>query len=223
MATLVPSPAIQQDRQTNDLYERDFYSWSIQQADALKSRDLKAIDWENVIEEIADLGKTQQHNWEAFCARVIEHMLKIDYYREATEKVLEHWLQEILDFRQKMAKLIKQNPGLKGQYAEMFAEAWDDGRGYACRRLAEYDRSNTAKEGKAPGKLSKALFERDRTLPAECPYRLEDVTAYNPRRDREPDYDVWPPSVARVLNTRLDADLPGRRARTADSGIGRDR
>ena len=56
-------------------------------------------------------------------------------------------------------------------------------------------------------------------LPAECPYRLEDVMAYNPRRDREPDYDVWPPSVARVLNARLDADLAGRRARTADSGI----
>ena len=218
MATLVPSPAIQQDGQTNDLYERDFYSWSMQQADALKSRDLKAIDWDNVIEEIADLGKTQQHNWEAFCARVIEHMLKIDYYREATEKVLKHWTREIRDFRQKMAKLIKQNPGLQGQYAEMFAEAWDDGRGYARHRLAEYDEDNDLQTT-----WKKAFRERGRTLPAECPYRLEDVTAYNPRRDREPDYDVWPPSVARVLNTRLDADLAGRRARTADSGIVRDR
>ena len=51
----------------------------------------------------------------------------------------------------------------------MFAEAWDDGRGYACRRLAEYDRSNTAKEGKAPGKLSKVLLERDRMLPPNAP------------------------------------------------------
>ena len=80
-------------------------------------------------------------DWAA-CARVIEHMLKIDYYREAPEKVLEQWLQEIPDFRQEMAKLIKQNPGLKGQYAEMFAEAWDDGRGYARRRPAEYDEDN---------------------------------------------------------------------------------
>ena len=218
MATLVPSPAVQQDGQTNDLYERDFYSWSMQQADALKSRDLKAIDWENVIEEIADLGKAQQHNWEAFCARVIEHMLKIDYYREATEKVLEQWLQEILDFRQEMAELIDKNPGLKGQYAKMLAAAWKRGRGYACRRLAEYDKDNDPQTT-----WKKAFRERGRTLPAECPYRLEDVTAYNPRLDREPDYDVWPPSVARVLNTRLDADLAGRRARTADSGIGRDR
>ena len=218
MATLVPSPAIQQDGQTNGLYERDFYSWSMQQADALKRRDFNAVDWENVIEEIADLGKAQQHNWEAFCARVIEHMLKIDYCREAPEKVLEQWLQEILDFRQEMAKLIKQNPGLKGQYAEMFAEAWDDGRGYARRRLAEYDEDNDPQTT-----WEKAFRERERTLPAECPYRLEDVTAFDPRRDREPDYDVWPPSVARVLNTRLDVDLPIRRARTADSGIGRDR
>ena len=218
MATLVPSPAIQQDRQTNGLYERDFYSWSMQQADALKRRDFNAVDWENVIEEIADLGKTQQHNWEAFCARVIEHMLKIDYYREASEKVLEHWTREIRDFRQEMAELIDKNPGLKGQYAKMFAAAWERGRGYACRRLAEYDEDNDPQTT-----WKKAFRERGRTLPAECPYRLEDVTAYNPRRDREPDYDVWPPSVARVLNTRLDADLAGRRARTADSGIGRDR
>ena len=218
MATLVPSPAVQQDRQTNGLYERDFYSWSMQQADALKRRDFNAVDWENVIEEIADLGKAQQHNWEAFCARVIEHMLKIDYYREATEKVLEQWLQEILDFRQEMAELIDKNPGLKGQYAKMFAAAWKRGSGYACRRLAEYDEDNAPQTT-----WKKAFRERDRTLPAECPYRLEDVTAYDPRRDREPDYDVWPPSVARVLNARLDADLAGRRARTADSGIGRDR
>ena len=218
MATLVPSPAIQQDRQTNGLYERDFYSWSMQQADALKRRDFNAVDWENVIEEIADLGKTQQHNWEAFCARVIEHMLKIDYYREASEKVLEHWTREIRDFRQEMAELIDKNPGLKGQYAKMFAAAWERGRGYACRRLAEYDEDNDPQTT-----WKKAFRERGRMLPAECPYRLEDVTAYNPRRDREPDYDVWPPSVARVLNARLDADLAGRRARTADSGIGRDR
>ena len=66
MATLVPSPAIQQDRQTNGLYERDFYSWSMQQADALKSRDFNAVDWDNVIEEIEDLGKTQQHNGKPF-------------------------------------------------------------------------------------------------------------------------------------------------------------
>ena len=64
MATLVPSPAVQQDRQTNDLYERDFYSWSMQQADALKSRDLKAIDWDNVIEEIADLGARGRPLWD---------------------------------------------------------------------------------------------------------------------------------------------------------------
>ena len=156
-------------------------------------------------------------DWAA-CARVIEHMLKIDYYREATEKVLEQWLQEIPDFRQEMAELIDKNPGLKGQYAEMFAEAWDDGRGYACRRPAEYDEDNDPQTT-----WKKAFRERGRTLPAECPYRLEDVTACNPRRDREPDYDVWPAGVARVLNARLDADLAGRRARTADSGIGRDR
>ena len=74
-------------------------------------------------------------------------MLKIDYYREATRKGPEHWLQEILDFRQEMAELIDKNPGLKGQYAKMFAAAWKRGSGYACRRLAEYDRSKYRERG----------------------------------------------------------------------------
>ena len=64
MATLVPSPAVQQDGQTNDLYERDFYSWSMQQADALKRRDFNAVDWDNVIEEIADLGARGRPLWD---------------------------------------------------------------------------------------------------------------------------------------------------------------
>ena len=218
MATLVPSPAIQQDRQTNGLYERDFYSWSMQQADALKRRDFNAVDWENVIEEIADLGKTQQHNWEAFCARVIEHMLKIDYYREASEKVLEHWTREIRDFRQEMAELIDKNPGLKGQYAKMFAAAWERGRGYACRRLAEYDEDNDPQTTwKKSLPRTRAHAARRMPLPARRRDGLQPAARPRARLRR------LAAKRCRVLNARLDVDLAGRRAHTADSGIGRDR
>ena len=189
----------------NEFYRRDGFTWATRQADALRRRDFAAVDWGNVIEEIKDVGRREQSRWQAHCARVIEHLLKIEHYREATEKTLKHWSREVTDFRIEMARTIRNNPGLKGQYEIMLADAWQDGRAYARRRLAEYDESNDALTG-----LKKALRDRDRTLPVECPYRLEDVTAFAPQTDREPRDDVWPPSVARILNTRLGYDDPVR-------------
>ncbi len=110
MATFAPSPDTQQTPRPNGLYERDFYSWGLQQADALRRRDFSAIDWGNLIEEIEDLAKAQQHNWVAYCARAIEHLLKIDCWDRSTEWVLRHWSQEVENFRDEMAKLIKKTP-----------------------------------------------------------------------------------------------------------------
>ena len=196
---------MQQDLKTSGLYDRDFYSWSRQQAEALRLRDFHAIDWDNLIEEIEDLGKAARSNWEAFCSRVIEHMLKIEHCREAADQDLKHWMREVLNFRRQTAKLIEENPGLKGSYPEMLAGTWKYGRDYACQRLAEYDKDNNPQTT-----WKKALRERSRALPAQCPYRLEDLTAFDPRRDRMPRADLWPPSVARVLNARIDAGLSVR-------------
>ena len=185
-----------------DLYRTDGYSWSVEQADALRRRDFAAVDWDNVIEEIEDVGRREKNHWRGCCARVLEHLLKIEHYREATHEVLRHWVSEIKDFREEMADDIINNPGLQGEYKMMLMGAWRKGRNYALRRLAEHDESN------GTSTLKQARRERDRILPEHCPYRLEDVTAFDLQRDRDPDEDVWPPDVARVLNDRLGADYP---------------
>lgn len=222
MATLA-APQLQQEPGTNGLYGRDFYSWTVQQAEALKRRDFNAIDWDNLIEEIEDLGSAQKRDCKTVCALIIEHLLKIEYYREATDKVLNHWMAEIAIFRLTMAELVKENPGLKGHYRTLFPEAWSRGRNIAVIRLAEYDRDNAEQDGKPIPKRSKTERDRDRMLPVECPYRLEDVIAFDSRRDYKPRSDIWPPSVARVLNTRLDEDFPVRRDRSLSLGGGRQR
>jgi len=40
-----------------DLYDADILLWSERQANALRRRAVNEIDWENIAEEIADLGK----------------------------------------------------------------------------------------------------------------------------------------------------------------------
>ncbi len=54
METVAGVPDTHQASERDNLYDRDFYTWAIHQADALKRRDFNAVDWENVIEEIED-------------------------------------------------------------------------------------------------------------------------------------------------------------------------
>ncbi len=225
MATLAPSPDKQQAHKPNALYERDFYSWSMQQADALKRRDFNAVDWDNVIEEIEDLAKAQRRSWRAYCARVIEHLLKIEYWDRSTEWVLGHWASEIIAFRREMATLIDDNLGLKGAYAEMFAKAWKIGRGYAIDKMVYSEeflsREPADRSGRQPlsdesiqpqkhhGGAHKEWREKwGNILPEKRPYLFNHVTAYDAESDDEPQWDTWPPNVARILNARLNRNYP---------------
>ncbi len=202
MATLASSPDTQQARKPNGLYERDFYSWAVRQGALMRRRDFSAVDWENVIEEIEALARAERRSVKAYCARMIEHLLKIDYWDYPTRGVLHHWADEVQDFRQAMAELIDENPGLKGQYDEILAAAWKRGRFLAVKRLKQYDREHRGEASQeAPRKW-------DRILPKECPYRLEHVTAFDAKTDQEPREDVWPPSVARILNAKLKQNYP---------------
>ena len=188
-----------------ELYHSDVYTWSVEQADALRRRDFAAVDWDNVIEEIESVGRTEERTWTSHCSQSINHLLCIEHYREATDKALRSWSREVRQFRGEMSDAIIENPGLQGKYQTMFANAWRSGRRKACERLAEYDQSNNPQTDEGT-----ALRRRKFTLPEDCPYRLEDVTAFQFKRDSEPRDDVWPPEVARILNTRLHTNYPAR-------------
>ena len=198
------TPASELQEQTaGDLYDSDVYAWSVKQADALRRRNFAAVDWDNVIEEIESVGRSEEHKWTSHCARTIEHLLSIEHYQQATKKTLHGWAREVRHFRGKMSDAIIETPSLKNKYQTMFANAWRTGRREALERLAEYDQQhNTSLDEDS------ALRRRDYSLPRECPYRLEDVTAFQHKRDAEPRRDVWPPQVAQVLNQRLFTNYP---------------
>ena len=200
-----PSPAVlEADLAGSGLYVQDVYSWAVHQAAALRRRDAGALDWDHVAEEIEDFGNHIKHGWTSYCANVIEHLLKIEHCEQDDD--LAHWQKEIQTWRWEMSKLMRKNPGLAGQYSDLFADAWNDGRRQAARSIAEWhvDRA----EIKA---WKKALRGVDELLPKECPYRLLEVTAYDSKR---PDLDVrdeiMPPSVASVLNERSHGGYPVR-------------
>ncbi|MDJ0516394.1 MAG: DUF29 domain-containing protein [Trichodesmium sp. MO_231.B1] len=76
-----------------NLYETDFVEWTIKQAKALNNRDLKALDWNNLKEEIEDLGKEQIYAVSSLIKRLIEHKLKLDYSSNIYPR--NHWQTEM--------------------------------------------------------------------------------------------------------------------------------
>jgi len=185
------------------LYDRDFWAWTQEQAGALRGRDLGAIDWDNLIEEVETLGRSESGAWASLCANVISHLLKIEHSRAA--EAVNHWRGEVEGWRWQMHRRILKNLGMKGELSELLGEAWEDGRRAAVRELGD----EAGPESWAAEK--RVLRELDRQLPQDCPYALADIAGYDPfDKDAEPDPDVWPAAVARRLNEALGADYPVR-------------
>ena len=197
------------------LYDKDFWSWTQEQAGALRRRDVDAIDWENVIEEIETLGRSEEHAWTSHCTNVISHLLKIEY--SGSERDLRHWRKEVRGWRVQMFRKLRDHAGMKHKLPEMLARAWGDGRSDAVAELVNHG---------APASWAdeKALRRRwQGRLPVDCPYGLEDIAGCDPYdKKAEPRGDVWPAPVARTLNEGLGADYPVR-VRGVERGSGRSR
>ena len=196
-------------------YFDDVWTWSRQQAQALRRRDLGAIDWDNVIEEIEDVGNRHYDRWISNCGNAIAHLLKIEHC-QSPENV-SHWWREVLAYRQKMFRTLRRHRGMKGQLGEMLAEAWGDGQRDAVDAMAVYDAPDDAA---AQDRRGRAWAQ---SLPQECPYALEDIAGYDPfDKNAEPSGDVWPAQVARVLNEVLGTDYPvARRVSERGEGLSR--
>ncbi|EAZ89974.1 DUF29 domain-containing protein [Crocosphaera chwakensis] len=95
---------IETDENNNmtNLYETDFIKWTIKQAQALNDHNIKALDWNNLKEEIEDLGKEQINAVHSFLKQIIIHRLKLDYTNEILSRG--HWIDEIDDFQDEIER-----------------------------------------------------------------------------------------------------------------------
>ena len=86
----------------DDLYDRDFYVWTQEQAAALRAAGKaggksNAIEWERVAEEVEDLGKSEYREAASFVTRVIEHLYKLAWTQREEPKG--GWRAEIIRFQ----------------------------------------------------------------------------------------------------------------------------
>jgi hypothetical protein len=72
-----PKAAIKSDSPGGSLYERDPYTWALEQARALRERRVAEVDWDNLAEEVEDLAGRQPDSLKSYCRVLIEHLLKL--------------------------------------------------------------------------------------------------------------------------------------------------
>jgi len=84
------------------LYYDDILAWSEEQAAALRRLSVRAprqndVDFENVIEEIAEVGRSQLLRAQSYLRVVLAHMVKLSF--AARGRANDHWRHEIFVFR----------------------------------------------------------------------------------------------------------------------------
>lgn len=83
-------------------YDQDFFQWTIQQSQALRDRNLQALDWDNLREEIESLGKEELRAVESYLKQLIAHRFKLQYVddpycRRGWQKEINNFQDEIED------------------------------------------------------------------------------------------------------------------------------
>lgn len=112
------------------LYERDFYSWTQEQADALAKRRVDLLDWQYLAEELKDLGNRHYDQLSSRLSILIAHLLKWQYQPSHQSN---SWRATIREQRRKLERLLQRNPGLKNRWTEALDDAWLDGRDLAIQ------------------------------------------------------------------------------------------
>jgi hypothetical protein len=107
---------------TTPTYERDFYAWTRQQAQALRAKDWAALDVAHLAEEVDDLGTSVQHAIESHLERLLLHLLKYRY--DPAEEPRRGWRLTIRHARREIAKYLRRNPGLQSYPTDYLAEAY---------------------------------------------------------------------------------------------------
>ncbi len=133
-------------------YERDFYSWLIEQARYLREGRVDALDRGNLAEEIESAAREQFNKLVGALRVTMLHILKWDHQPSLRSR---SWVLSIEEQRLEIADVLADNPGLKPRIGEAVARAYRRARIEAARETG----------------LDEAAF------PAACPYSFDDIVS----------------------------------------------
>jgi hypothetical protein len=102
-------------------YEQDFYAWTQEQANLLRSGQWQLIDIQNLAEEIEDMGWAEKRELESRLEVLLMHLLKWQFQPSLRSR---SWQLTIKEQRLRLQRHLKQNPSLKSVIPDLFADAY---------------------------------------------------------------------------------------------------
>ncbi len=142
----------------DDLYHRDVFLWSEQQANLLRQvargERVNNVDWDRVVEEIEDVGISELRSVESFLTLTLLHLLKTSGWPDSA--AVDHWRVETAVFQGEAQRRF--TPSMRRQLDadQVFAAALKP------LKRAKYD-------GRLP-----------RILPQSCPFTLDQLLTEEP-------------------------------------------
>ncbi|MBC7799051.1 MAG: DUF29 domain-containing protein [Gemmatimonadaceae bacterium] len=138
----------------DSLYDRDILVWCDQQAEQLRrlaagERPNAPIDWENVIEELESVGRSELRSCASLLRQAIVHLMKLAIWPDKSSA--EHWRDEtyvfLRDTQQAFTPSMRERLDLAREYRAAMIE---------LNRKSEHGRVGP-------------------WLPQTCPYTLDDL------------------------------------------------
>lgn len=102
-------------------YNTDYLQWLTTTADQLRRQALDEVDWDNLIEEIEDMGKRERRSLKSNLIVLLLHLLKWQY--QPTQRT-GSWAGSIVEHRRRIQDALQDSPSLTPYLAEVFAEAY---------------------------------------------------------------------------------------------------
>jgi hypothetical protein len=142
------------------LYDKDYPLWVDINLQLLKDKAYELVDWDNLLEEIEDMGARHLESCISYLAVILEHLYKLDYFKDIAggDTTGKSWIRSVENSRDEIFYLFKRYPSLRSKLLYEFDTAWDK----AVVRLRKWLREND----KNP---------EDFNIPEKCPYTYEEA------------------------------------------------
>lgn len=93
-----------------NLYEKDFFAWTQEQANLIKNKLFDKLDFEHLLEEVESMGASERRELGSRLSVLLMHLLKWKYQPTYQSR---SWQLTIEEQRNELLFLLKQNPSLK--------------------------------------------------------------------------------------------------------------
>ena len=104
------------------LYESDFLLWTQDTIAKLKTQNFDQVDWDNLIEEIEALGRSERQELANRLEVLLAHLLKRGYVD--LPDCFNGWENTIREQRRRITLRLKNTPSLKASWDQCFNDAY---------------------------------------------------------------------------------------------------